>query len=276
MRAAHQRTLRSSASPVAASLLLVLGACTSSALPESIWPPADFELVVEERDLDDPAAAAVRRFRALADGIVTYATAARTVADAATGTALPVYERASVYRLVPTSVRALARRIDRCGILELDRVQGERGALSGPSLALTWRAFGQERVITARGRLHGAMADVLAVVASHLPEGEGFALQQATGRPVVPVLRGVPAPSADATAALQVFRQLAAERPDDDGLTLDAFALACALGQRSEAEELLRGWLEATAGRRRQQQMFPEQEPQLEAAILERMLPPTH
>lgn len=257
-----------------AAFAVVLAACAGNNLPESIWPPRDFDLIVEEVALDGARAQVTRRFRARADGIVSYATAARSVVDPETGTALPVFERLSIYRLVPTSIRALARRIERIGILELDTVQGERGVVEGPSLVLTWQAFGRRHVITARGRLHGAMAEVLAVVSSHLPEGEDFGLPGVADRPVVPVLRGVPAPLDDASAALSAHVDLCELRSDDEDLLLDAFALACHLGRRSVAEELLARWLEATAARRRQQQLFPEEEPMLAESVLERMLPP--
>lgn len=252
--------------------LWLFGACTGNALPESIWPPADFELVVEERSFGDEDRG-VRQFRAWADGTVSFATADAAVTDAETGTALPLFDRVAVYRLVPTSIRALARRVHGCGILELDTVQGERNVQDGPRVTLTWRAFGRERVITARGRVHGAMADVLAIVAAHLPEGERFELQQASGRPVVPVLRGVPAPRRDPAGALRAHLDLLADRPAAQHLLLDAFALACALPRRSVAEELLARWLEIDAAVRRQQQMFPELEPGTSAEALERLLP---
>jgi hypothetical protein len=255
-------------------MLAIGAACTSSALPDSIWPPADFELTVEEVRIADGAANVVRRFRARADGLVAYATAPRSVVDPETGTALPVFERLAVYRLVPTSIRALARRIDRCGILELDRVQGERGAVDGPSLVVLWQAFGRNQLITVRGRVHGAMAEVLSIVRAHLPDGENFDLPALAERPVVPVVRGVPTPREDAAGALQAHQDLLAQRPDDPTLLVDAFALACALGRRATAEALLAQWLEATAVERRRQALFPEDEPGLQPRLLERLLPP--
>lgn len=271
---AHQRTVQSWARLVATTLLFTAAGCSSTALADSIWPPADFEFAVEEVRIENGTANVVRRFRAGADGIVAYGTSSRAVVDAASGTALPVFERLSVYQLVPTSIRALARRVDRCGILELDRVQGERGVTEGPSLVVAWQAFGQRQVITARGRVHGAMADVLAIVRAHLPEGEAFELPALAERPVVPVLRGVPEPRGDAAGSLQAHRELIALRPEDRMLLLDAFALACDLGRRSTAEELLTRWLTLTADERRLQELFPEGEPRLTAALLERLLPP--
>lgn len=274
MRDAHQGSVQSWNGQALLWLLFATAGCASNELAESIWPPADFELTVEEVHVDGGVANVVRRFRARADGIVSYATSARSVVDATTGTALPVFERLSVYQLVPTCIRALARRIDRLGVLELDRVQGERGVVEGPSLVLSWQAFGRRQLITARGRLHGAMAEILAIVTAHLPDGEAFGLPAQEGRTVVSVLRGVPAPRSDAAGALQAHRELLERRPGDRTLLLDAFALACELGRRPEAEDLLAQWLQATVALRHEQEMFPEGEPRLTEAVLERLLPP--
>lgn len=274
MGATHQRSVQSWAKSAAALLVWSAAGCASNALPDSIWPPADFELAIEEVRVDNGTAQVVRRFRAQADGVVTYATSQRAVVDPASGTALPVFDRLSIYRLVPTSIRALARRIDRCGILELDVVQGERGKVDGPGLKLTWQAFGRRQEITARGRVHGGMAQVLTIVIEHLPDGETFDLPELAQRPVVPVLRGVPAPRLDAAGALGAWRELLVDRPADRALLLDAFALACDLGRRSAAEELLAQWVRVTAAERRQQEPSPEPDPRLTAAVLERLLPP--
>jgi hypothetical protein len=134
-------------------LFAALAACGSSPLAESIWPPADFELSVEEVRLEEGSAKVVRRFRAHADGVVSYGTASTSLADPETGTLLPVFDRLAVYELVPTSTRALARRIDRTGILAMDPVQGERGVTTGAGVVLTWQAFANRRVVTARGRV---------------------------------------------------------------------------------------------------------------------------
>ncbi|MEO6593602.1 MAG: hypothetical protein ABIP94_02490 [Planctomycetota bacterium] len=238
-----------------------------------MWPPDDFELIIEEIHVDDGAARVVRRFRAGSDGVVAYATSSSSVVDAESATLLPVFDRLAVYQLVPTSIRALARRLDQAGIADLERVQGERSATDGPSLAVVWHAFGRRQVITARGRVHGAMAEILAVVAAHLPPGETFGLPGEAERPVVPVLRGVPVPVSDAIGALRAHQDLLALHPDDRALMLDAFALACQLARRDTAEGLLRRWTEATADQRRQQEMFPEGEPRLTPEVLQRLLP---
>ncbi|MBX3463585.1 MAG: hypothetical protein KF830_10465 [Planctomycetes bacterium] len=274
MRAAHQRSGQSWNGTLAVCALMLGVGCSGSGRADTIWPPADFELAIEEVHVDDGAAFVARRFRAFADGLVAYGTASRAVVDAETGTALPVFERLSVYRLVPTCIRALARRIDRCGIRELDPIQGERSAVEGPSLVVLWQAFGRNHLITVRGRVHGAMAEVLAIVRAHMPEGENFGLPALAERPVVPVARGVPLPRTDAEGALEAHRRLLADRPEDAALLVDAFALACALDRRPAAEELLRRWRDATAEERRLRQMFPEDEPRLNGDLLERLLPP--
>lgn len=247
-------------------------ACQSEPLAESIWPPSDFEIQIEEVQLVGSEARVVRRFRAGADGLVAYGTSANAIVDPVTRTLLPVFDRLSVYRLVPMSMRALVRRLDDFGIGQLDRVQGERGAVDGPSLALSWHAFGRGHVITARGRVHGAMAEILALIAAHLPPGEGFALPGLADRLVVPVLRGVPEPRTDAAGSLAALAEMLIERPDDSTVMLDAFALACHLIRRDKAEEMLRRWT-VVMDKQRPPDMFPEEEPRLVPAVLQRMLP---
>lgn len=238
-----------------------------------MWPPADFELRVEEIRLDGASPQVVRRFRALADGLVTCATARTSILDPETGVRLPVFDRMSAYRLVPTSIRALARRIHRAGILDLDTRQGERGVAGPGWLVLHWRAFDRTTAITANGRVHGPMAEILSVVAAHLPEGESFDLPGLAERPVVSVLRGVPRPLEDGAAALSAHQRLLRERSGDRTLLEDAFALACANGRRQDAERLLEQWAEATADERRRLESFPDGAPHLTPGILRRLLP---
>ena len=266
---------RCTRSPVTclAWLALFLGsACKSEALAESIWPPSDLEILVEELELDGAEARVMRRFRAGADGLVTYGTSKKSVVDPETHTLLPVFDCVCVYRLVPTSIRALARRLDRAGIAELERIQGERGVEEGTGLAMTWQAFGRRHVLTARGRLHGPMAEIMALVAAHLPPGENFGLPGLAERPVVPVLVGVPAPREDAAGALEAHERMLVERPEDQAWLLDAFALACHLSRRNSAEGLLQRWCDATAAQRTANS-FPEEEPRLRPEVLQRMLP---
>jgi hypothetical protein len=263
--------------------LLFCAACKADARAASIWPPSDFEIIVEELELDGAEARVMRRFRAGPDGLVTYGTSTQSVVDPETHTLLPVFDRLSVYRLVKESIRALARRLVRAGIAELDRIQGERGVEEGPGLAMTWQAFGRRHVVTARGRLHGPMAEIMALVVAHLPPGENFGLPGLAQRPVVPVLRGVPAPREDAAGALEAHERMLAERkewereqsiarPEDQAWLLDAFALACHLSRRNRAEALLQRWSDATAAQRTAN-TFPDEEPRLRPEVLQRMLP---
>jgi len=252
---------------------IVLSACTGTDLPESMWPPANFDLRVEEVRVDGDGARVLRRFRALANGVVSYATSSESIVDAATQTRLPVFDRFCAYKLVPTSIRALARRIHRAGVLELDTRQGERGRPSDTWLVLSWQAMDRSTTITAQGRVHGTMADILSMVTAHLPDGEGFELPGLADRPVVPVLRGVPAPPAGVGLAFTGHELLLREVPGDRTALEDAFALACRLGRRAEADELLAAWTEATADERRQRELFPEGEPHLTPEVLQRLLP---
>lgn len=261
------------------AVALALAACAANDLPPSIWPPPDFGCDVEEVQVRDGLAHVVRRVRVTADGLVVYGTAARSLVDDATGIALPVYDRLAIYRLVPTCLRALARRIDRLGVRELDPTQGERGTAADTGLVLRWRAFGGERTIVARGRASTAMAAILNVVSAHLPPGERFQLPGMDERPIVPVLRGVPEPLADGPAALQAYGPLLAARPDDQSWLLEAYALACATGARARAEQLLRSWVEASAAARATGSAFADGPPGerpagLTDAVLRRLLPP--
>ena len=254
-------------------LLALLGgaACRTDTLPPSIWPPADFALTVEELALDRGEVRAVRRFRATADGLVVYGVASRNVVNPETGAALPVFDRLSIYRLVPTCVRALARGVEQAGVTKLDKAQGERGA-DGDSggLVLTWQAFGRLDKITARGRVHGPMARILGLVAAHLPDGERFGLPELADLAVVAKLRGVPPPRTDARGALLALREQLDGHPDDRATVLDAFALACAVGDRRIAQQLLATWQDLAPPA---SSSFPDEVATLTAEVLQRMLP---
>ncbi len=251
--------------------IALAGACVSEDLPPSIWPPPNFELVVEELRFEDRFAHVAKRLRVTADGVAVYGTSSRPLVDPATGTSLPVFDRLSVYRLEPDCVRALARRIDRLGISEIQVGADEAGGGDGAGVVLTWQAFDERRVLPGQGRLRGAFGEILAVVAAHLPPGETFA---ATGdRSVVPVLRGVPEPATDTAGALGVYRELVAAADRDPALVLDAFALACATGDRGLAEEWLARWTELTEAERANASAFPDGAPRLGPGLLTGFLP---
>lgn len=272
MRVAHQPSRQSCVAWAAAALCFV--ACASNEPVPSIWPPPDFSCQVEEVQLRDGVLHVVRRVRFEASGVVVYGTSQRSLVDPATATALPVFDRLTVYELVPSCMRALARRIDRLGITKLDAAQGQRGATDEAALVMRWRAFGSEKVLTARGRVHGPMAEILAVVIAHLPPGERLALPGTMDRVVVPVLRGVPEPAVDAGGALLAHEALLTRHGEDAAWLLDAYALACALGQREVALGLLRRWGEHEA-LRRPVGSFPDAPREgLTAEILRRLLPP--
>lgn len=227
--------------------------------------------MVEEAAIASDAIRIERRFRVRADGVAAYGTATEAVVDPQSGTALPVFDRLAVYELVPTCTRALARRVHLAGVLALDPQQGQREGEVTVGALLRWRALDQRKTVSSRGRVHGAMAEILAIVGAHFPAGEALATPGVAERGIAPVLRGVPEPAADGAGALQVHLDLSAARPKDAELLLDAFALACKLGRRELAMQLLRRWREqlersAAAGEAAAGALTPE--------ILARMLPP--
>lgn len=248
----------------------VAAGCVGTDLPPSVWPPPDFALTVEEFHEAGSSLHVARRFHVGADGEVFYGTSSTPLVDAATGTSLPVFDSLSLYRLEPACLRALARRLDRLGIEELPETAPATGAVGADGVAITWRAFGRRRVLTARGRVRGALAEMLAVIAGHLPPEESFDVR--IGRAVLPVLRGVPKPARSIQGALDA--QLARiERlgRDDAGVLLQAFALACAAARRDVAEQLLERWQLAVAAHR--SGFGIEGDPVLDAALLTRLLP---
>ena len=65
------------------------------------------------------------------------------------------------------------------------------------------------------GRLRGQMAEIMGVISAHLPPGESFGVEMS--KPIVTVLRGVPAPVEDLPGALAAYReQLRADPGDED------------------------------------------------------------
>ena len=88
-------------------------ACGGRELAPSIWPPEDFSLVVEETREDGDRMHVIRRLQVDASGLVIYGTSSQPLVDAKTGASLPVLDRLAVYGLEPTSLRFLARKLDR-------------------------------------------------------------------------------------------------------------------------------------------------------------------
>lgn len=250
----------------------LLGGCVGGGLAPTVWPPANFSLVVDETSSANARLDVVRRLYVDASGVVVYGTSSEPLVDAQTGASLPVFDRLCIYRLEPKSVRALARKIDRLGIGEL-LIEAPAEGGEGAGLAIAWRAFDEQRLLTTVGRVRGDVAEILGVVAAHLPPGEAFDTQ--LKRPVVPVLRGVPEPGAGAAAALEAYREQLDERPEDPVLLLDAFALACRRGDREGAEQLLGRWREAALAQGGDSAFAtdPGAAPRARAEIYARMLP---
>ena len=61
-------------------------------------------------------------------------------------------------------------------------------------------------------------------------------------RPIVSVLHGVPTPGLGGADALKAYLELIVQDPEDEQLVIAAYALACSLGEREQAEELLASW----------------------------------
>jgi len=257
------------------AIAFVLGtsACVSDDLPPSIWPPADFRLVVEQRDVAGGAVHVTRRLVVGPDGVVTYGVSSAPLVDPVTGLSLPVFDRLAIYALVPICLRALARRLDPL----VEQAAVDEGSATASLAAdggyhLTWRAFRRSFVLAVPKRVRGIQAEIMTVVSAHLPLDESFDV--ALNRPVVGVLRGVPQPRADAAGALGAYEDLLADGAVADDLLLDAFALACRLGQRDAAERWLARWAEATAVARAGVSPFAEQGTRLEPEQLAAFLPP--
>lgn len=212
--------------------------CVGGGLAPSIWPPSDFSLVVEESRGDGDAVQVVRQLYVQASGVVIYGTSSRPLIDEEAGVSLPVLERMSIYQLEPASVRSLARKLNRAGI----------GAPVSPAatnsdsvvLSILWRGFAERSALVSSGRPRGSIGEVIALVAGHLPAGESFDTKMT--RPVVSVLSGAPAPKDDAFGAYAALRTQLEVSPEDPVLLLDAFALACRLGEGGAATALLERW----------------------------------
>lgn len=208
-----------------------------------------------------------------ARGVVIYGTSSQPLLDEASGASLPVFDRLAVYRLEPSSVRSLSRSLERLGVA--DWVSPSRSGDGPLGLSISWRAFGERNVLVSAGPPRGRLADIVSLIASYLPPGESF--EAPLRRPVVPVLRGVPAPRRDLGGALAALEEQLMERSDDAVLLLNAFAMACRVGDRATAERLLEGWIEVQRGLATEQRaVFDEDSgtPSLQqGAALRRLLP---
>jgi len=250
---------------------LLLGSCIGDGLPPSVWPPPNFRLVVEELHREGRSVHTVRRFQVDAEGTVIYGTSSQPLVDDKSGASWPVFDRLSIYRLEPKCVRALARRLDRIGIGELVVPASGVEADKDIGLVIRWRAFQQKRNLPTSGRLRGQMAEVMAIVSAHLPDGEQFEAKMS--KPVVTVLRGVPAPATEAEGALAAYRQRLAADPEDEDVLLAAYALACKTGPREAAEELLQQWQTLKEGQRTSAFGDSQETPAQRAKLLAQFLP---
>lgn len=236
---------------------LPAAACVGDEPPASIWPPEGFSFVAEEVVQEGGCVETRRKFRLSEDGLVVYGESFRPVATTTSEqtVALAVFERLSVYRLVPSAVRGFARRLHKLGFLTLDDVLGDarptNDAKSLPIVILKWSSVHGEKRVTLRGYSRGTPAELLRAVASLLPDGEQFPGLEPGDRAPVSVLRGVPSPRRDVLSALAAHELLLDEVGDDPELLLDTYALACRTASRAVAEGLLERWLRAASARPR-------------------------
>jgi len=226
-------------------LLLLLTACSAAGVPASQWPPPDFELIVEEQEPLVAARAPTRWFRVRADGLVVYGTAVDQLGGGHGSPGLPVLSRMSIYELVPECTRSLAMFLERSRIREQDPTQGSEAEGNGGRVVVRCRAFGDTTEVTLHGRVHGAMAGILGLINAHLPAGEAFAAAGAEERGRPGLLRSVPTPVEDAAGALAAVEALLAQQAGDRWLLQQAFALACHLQLRRQAEQWLAQWSQA-------------------------------
>lgn len=188
-----------------------------------------------------------RRFRAWADGTVIYARSKEPLTSEDAEVALPVFSEVRSWRMLPEVTRQLARKMHKRGILDLEPVQGDQRETGGVALRLRYRAFGQERLVVASGRIHGALVRVLHGVNAYLPPGETFEMLGMAGDRDPQTQRGIPAAADDVVGSLGFHEQMLASHGDDRELLLDTFALACRTGRRDRATELLQRYREFTA-----------------------------
>lgn len=258
-------------------LLASSAACVGDDPPPSVWPPEGFAFVAEEVVQESGRVETRRKFRLTEDGLVVYGQSSRPVVATTNEqvVTLPVYERVSVYKLVPSAVRGFARRLHKLGFLTLDDAIGDPRAAGDakplPIVVLKWSSVHGEKRVTLRGYSRGTPAELLRAVASLLPDGEQFPGIEPGDRAPVSVLRGVPAPRADVLGALAAHEVLLGEVGEDPDLLLDTFALACRTASRRVAEELLARWLQSAPARTRSG--FEDQAGKSIEPFLRQMLP---
>ena len=230
-------------------LATLLTGCVSDDPPATIWPPQGFEFVAEEVVQVGNRLDTVRKFRLTGDGLAVYGTSTRalTTADGERELSLPVFDRLGVYRLVPSAVRAFARRLHRLGFFGLDEFPTSVPAAGAPTgmVLLRVRSVDGEHQVALHGRVRGTLAELVRVVEAHLPTDERFGGVEGDERAVVRVLRGVPQLRQDLDGALGAHFLLLDERGEDPAVLADAFALACRSGSRPLAEDLLARWQRA-------------------------------
>lgn len=255
-------------------LLALLGsACSSSSrAPASEWPPADFRLLVEEVGPCAEGPLSTKRFTVTADGTCVYARSLNPVVDPETGTMLPVFDTLCAYRLRPECTRLLARKLEQRGVRALDAQQGTGGSFDSKSIRVVHRAFGHDTRLQATGQVHGGFVRVLHVVNAWLPSSERFDMPGMTGDSEPENLGAVPAPVQGVAAALAFVEERLQQDGEDQDLLLDAFALACRVGDRARSEALMGRWAAAA-----HQPATPDapffDPPRLGVDVLRRMLP---
>jgi hypothetical protein len=263
---------------VAARALRAIGLLSCAVLPgcmssvtgaASIWPPPDFYIEVQEVRMAD--AQIKRRLQIWEDGTVLYGKATDMLHEPKSGLTLPVFRTVCAYRLLPETIRLLSRKVYKRGIQELDVKQGQPSAGS-VSILLVYHGMGHDLRIVASGQIHGAMVRVVRAINSYMPPNEEFLLSGMAGDREPSTLRGVPEPVDNITGALTCYRELAERFPEDAGLALDTFSLACAAGDRVTAATMLVRYRELNAVTAKPAPS-PEEPSRLDPAVLERLLP---
>ena len=211
--------------------------------PASAWPPPDFYFEIEEvespgADRAEAALQARRRLRVWSDGTLLLQKAAGTVRSADGSLALPVFDTTCAYRLLPETTRLLSRKMWKRGAHDLQQETVEADV----RLRFAYRGMGHDLRVAAGPQVHGNLARVLRVVNAFLPANEEFAFPGMPGDREPSILTGVPEPQRVIGGALGCLRELLQQFPGDRLLLLDAFVLACKVGDGAGARQLLAAW----------------------------------